>query len=118
MAETCAGVYGLELAWKTGHQKIIWELDSLLLVNMIKDQLTNQCFAPLLHRITDLLKREWEVSMQHVYREANKCAKLLVSLGHMKMLGVHELTQPPQDLVNLLKADIIGVSIPRKCISV
>lgn len=105
------------MAWDAGHRRVLLEMDSLVLLNMIKDHWQQSRFVPMLFRIAELLNREWEVVVKHAYREANCCADRLANLGPERDLGVHWLTTPlpPRDLFCMLLADLVGVSLPRSC---
>lgn len=63
MAETWATIHDLKMAWKTRCRKLNLEMDSLLLTRLIMEQSTQQRFVPFLHKIKQLLSREWEVSI-------------------------------------------------------
>lgn len=89
-------MHGLEMAWQMEGRKINLEMDSVLLTDMIKDQISQHRFIPLLHKIMELLERDWVVTVQHVYREANRCAEHLANMGHNMSLGVHGLSTPPR----------------------
>lgn len=94
---------------------MIIEMDSLVLTNMINDQYHQKRFVLMLHKIDDLLSREWGVIIRHVYKEANCCANMLAILGANLNLGVHWLCAPLVDLVPMLQADLVGVFLPRLC---
>ncbi|CAN1774998.1 hypothetical protein LINPERHAP1_LOCUS13175 [Linum perenne] len=41
--------------------------------------------------IRELLQKGWMVTFSHIYREANKLADFLVSLGHDREVGLHSI---------------------------
>ena len=51
--------------------------------------------------------------MKHVFREANRLAHALASLGHLHSLGVIFYEIPPVNLGSILCEDLAGVAIPR-----
>ena len=65
--------------------------------------------------IRRLLGLDWEVRVQHVHREGNRAADFLANLGHILPLGFHLLQDAHNDVVEILKQDIIGVSFYRMC---
>lgn len=71
----------------------------------------------MLHRITELLERDWVVPINYTYRETNCYADLLANIGAAMDLGVHWLSTPPIDLFRQLQADTIRVSLPCFCIA-
>lgn len=69
----------------------------------------------MLHKIGVLLSCDWDVSVHHVFREANYYADKLAKLGAKADIGVHWLTAPPSDFLPLLLADLVKVLLPRFC---
>ncbi|CAN0889463.1 hypothetical protein LINGRAHAP2_LOCUS16095 [Linum grandiflorum] len=45
-----------------------------------------------------LCKRQWEVTLHHIYREANCAADYLANLGHSFMFGFHFISLPDRGL--------------------
>lgn len=68
MAETWVAIYGLEMAWSAGHRRVILKMDSKVLAAMITSQRHQRRFFPMLHKIEELLNRDWEVIIRHVFR--------------------------------------------------
>ena len=83
LAELAAVRQGLEMAWAKGTKHLQLELDSkvvlIWLTNLCVNYLTNM--LPLICDCRNLLTLEWEVHVQHVYREANGCANALAKRG-------------------------------------
>lgn len=67
----------------------------------------------MLHRIHELLRRDWEVHVQHSLREGNRFADWLANYSACLDIGVHWLDGPPPQLIELLRADVIMVLLPR-----
>ncbi|CAN1157990.1 Putative ribonuclease H protein At1g65750 [Linum perenne] len=61
----------------------------------------------------DLRNRQWEVSLSHVYREANFAADYLANLGHSFSFGFQQILCPDSGLAYWLRYDLLGVSRPR-----
>ena len=48
--------------------------------------------------------------MKHVFREANKCADKLANLVHGVDQGITDLVSPPQEILEILLSDALGVA--------
>ena len=60
-----------------------------------------------------MLKHQWKVEVHHVYRESNKVADALASLGHGQLLGVVYFCSCPAYLVVILCDDMASTAMPR-----
>ena len=70
----------------------------------------------LIMDIRRILSLDWEVKIQHVYREGNRAADRLANLGSTTLpLGYHLVQETSKDVYEILKQDIIGVSFCRMC---
>ncbi|XVF01019.1 hypothetical protein REPUB_Repub04eG0051700 [Reevesia pubescens] len=59
-----------------------------------------------------LIYRDWDCHLQHVYREANMSADILASLAKHSSWGFHELAIPPHCVYHVMKEDLlVGVFI-------
>ncbi|CAN1824009.1 Putative ribonuclease H protein At1g65750 [Linum perenne] len=86
--ELRAAEIGLHYAWSLGINKVILQLDSLAAVNAIMGAPADDMrHSHTLGEISRLRQRDWQISVQHVFREANRVADLLAHLGHGKPLG-------------------------------
>jgi ribonuclease HI len=83
-AEMWALRIGIRIAQNMSLPKVVFEMDSKVIVNMVTSRHTNNAYlSPLLGEIIDLLQHpNWETSITHVYREANRCADFLANRGH------------------------------------
>ncbi|CAN1174668.1 Putative ribonuclease H protein At1g65750, partial [Linum perenne] len=70
-----------------------------------------------LHQFSELYSREWCVSVQHIYREANFAADYLANLGQSLQLGVHVLDYPDPVLADWLRFDLFGSCTSRLIIN-
>lgn len=67
----------------------------------------------LVTQIRQMLKRDWQIVVKHIYREGNLCADCLASLS-INLAGDRVTwIQPPPEALQLLKADLAGHSMPR-----
>ncbi|CAN1762528.1 Putative ribonuclease H protein At1g65750 [Linum perenne] len=113
-AELRAAEIGLGYAWSLGARKVILQLDSLAAVNAILGPPTEDLrHSHTLLGIDGLRQRDWQVSVHHVFREANQVADLLAHLGHSKPLGTTFFTYCPSFIRFALFSDCIGTSFPR-----
>lgn len=76
-------VLGLRLVKKLSLQHVIVELDSEVVVNMVKKGSSNCLFLkPLLEEATVLLaENNVFLSIRHIIREANRSVNLMATLG-------------------------------------
>lgn len=80
-AEIWALRLGIRLAQDLALPWVAFEMDSKVVVDMVHNKSTNISFLkPLHHEIISLLHLPaWRTSLNHTYREANKCADLLAN---------------------------------------
>ena len=70
---------------------------------------------PLICDCRNLLEQDWEVRMQHIYREANECANALAKRGtHQRKLLTVYSTCPSFVYVCYVR-DLIGLGMTRLC---
>ncbi|KAH9793075.1 putative ribonuclease H protein [Citrus sinensis] len=95
------GLYqGLQLAWNSGIRKI-------------KPTLEINHYAPLIRTIKDYLKMDWQVSISHIYREANFAADYMASLAFSIPLGLTIYHTPPLGISPFLFKNAYGVAHSR-----
>jgi hypothetical protein len=66
----------------------------------------------LVHRIQGLIQLDWEIIIQHSYREANRCADILANLGCNLGLPLIFCESCPAQVSLMFAADLIGVTTP------
>ncbi|CAN0916895.1 hypothetical protein LINGRAHAP2_LOCUS29962, partial [Linum grandiflorum] len=64
-----------------------------------------------------LLRRDWEISTSHIFREGNTVADLLSHYGHSLSFGFHVLQSLPRNVLDSIQADSAGILFPR-CIPI
>ena len=84
---------------------MILELDSSGAILSPQKNFVHHPFSTLVAKIQELLARNWEVKVQHVYREANRAVDLLASLGHSLSIDLHVYFKPPLMLLPILSED-------------
>jgi hypothetical protein len=67
----------------------------------------------MLHFENELLDGHWKVKISHVFREANKCANMLVSVGCKDQCMTVFLENPPCRVAHIVEKDYKGVSFSR-----
>jgi hypothetical protein len=65
----------------------------------------------LVRRIRNLIREEWNVRIRHVYREANRVADALASLG-CQLVDISLYDDPPNGIDQLYSLDSSGVTSP------
>lgn len=72
---------------------------------------TNE-YTPLVRFIKDFLRRDWHITLIHVYRESNFAADFRANYALSLPLGLHFLPCPPIGAVSLLTHDMYEVIYP------
>lgn len=92
-----------------GVSSLVVETNSAVACNLVENKSkSNVLLQPLLRKIFQLMDREWDVLVQHVYREANMCADWLANKACTLPLGVHICEEPPGG-----NGEYLLVSLPR-----
>ena len=114
MAEIWGAWYALNLAWEKNIKKVILEMDNFSTIQIFsKDKSSITVYHGMIMDIKRMFSLDWEVMIQHVYREGNKAADTLANLGITLPLGYHLLQVVPKEVYEILKQDLIGVSYYR-----
>ncbi|KAJ1421638.1 Ribonuclease H-like superfamily [Sesbania bispinosa] len=102
-------------AWDLGMRKVCFETDSRAAISIIEHgcHSYHPCYG-LISEIQALKKRDWEIQIVHVYREANKVVDFLASLAVSLDYGLYVLDSPPLGCGEILIQDLIGVMFPRR----
>ena len=114
VAEIWGAFYALDMAWRQGHRRIVLELDSSSAISLIRKGVDNKHpYALVIAKVQELLKRDWVVHMNHIFKEGNRAADCMAYLGHSQQLGACFYFMPPSCVCSILFKDIVGVSLPR-----
>ncbi|CAN1797950.1 Putative ribonuclease H protein At1g65750 [Linum perenne] len=111
-AEICAIVQGMKLAWELGIRKLLIQSDSKAAIAILLREDTNHQQAIFVSEFQELKSRSWDISITHVFREANCDADYLANLGHSYCFGLHLFSQPNCTLAYWLRFDLIRVASP------
>ncbi|CAI0458485.1 unnamed protein product [Linum tenue] len=113
-AELRGAVEGLQLAWNLGYRRIRLEVDSQCAIQLLRSQDNpDHQHAAIIHRFQEMLQRDWEVTLNHVYREGNKGADFLANHGHSLPLGFHRVSCSFPPFHHVLMYDCQGLSETR-----
>lgn len=91
-AELQGLMHGLELAWRLNFRRVYVEINSLEAYNLVNDHEEGRGYnCDIVRGIEVLMNREWVVTLEHIYREANLVADCLASLGATILCGIQWL---------------------------
>ncbi|CAN1822878.1 Putative ribonuclease H protein At1g65750 [Linum perenne] len=89
-AEFRAIVEGLKLVCSLNIRKVTIQTDSWVVVSILqKEEGPSSQHAALIVEFHELISRDWELSLSHVYREANCAADYLANIGHSYSVGMY-----------------------------
>ncbi|PNX98086.1 ribonuclease H [Trifolium pratense] len=115
----CGELWGmlttLQLAWDKGFRLVNLESDSMLAVSLVVKGCppTHPCYS-IVALINCLKMRDWQVSVNHIYRQANQVAIWLAGFAIKLPTGIHYLSSPPPGCVPLLWQDVAGIHFSRR----
>ena len=105
---------GLKLMWNLGYRSIMLKSDLKELISMLtQGEMDNINICRMHKECCRLLAKEWNVEIQHTYKEGNKCADWLARYNLSQAYGVFVLQEPLAKLQLLLLIDAMGVTTPR-----
>ncbi|CAN1849019.1 Putative ribonuclease H protein At1g65750, partial [Linum perenne] len=112
-AELRAVIMGLHIVWDNGWRKVELQVDSTTVIYLV------EAAGEPLHQhamevmdIRDLLLRDWEVRIRHIYREENHEADFLAGIGFNHPIGCHMIPNSDVNLGYFFRYDRSGVSEP------
>ena len=82
-----------------------------------KQVVVSNVFYALVVAVRDLLSRSWQVSLSHIFREANSAADFMASMAHSIPYGLQVFDSPPVGIYSIILQDIFGVAKPRMVLS-
>ena len=86
------------------------ELDYIAAIALIqKGTYGKHPYAMVLARVHDLLRRNWQVLIRHMYCNANYAMDCLANVGHSLNLGVCYFLSPTSCLGTILRDDLAGL---------
>ncbi|CAN1142403.1 Putative ribonuclease H protein At1g65750, partial [Linum perenne] len=113
-AELRAAEIELMIAWDRGYKKVHLQLDSLAAVTAILgNQEEDFRHGRALDAINELRSRNWEVSIEHIFREINFLADSLAAKGHSFTFGTHFVESSNPAVAHWIAYDRMRWSRPR-----
>ncbi|CAL1392250.1 unnamed protein product [Linum trigynum] len=97
-AELARIYHNLILAWEMGARKVRLQTDSMTAIAIIQTNRDNHPHRTMAASIRQLLERDWEVTLEHVFRESNYVADHMATVGHSLSFGVHVVENPGPNL--------------------
>ncbi|KAL4281492.1 hypothetical protein GQ457_03G010450 [Hibiscus cannabinus] len=98
MAELWATHDGLLHAWRLGYRKVELESDSRQVVDILKCDSLDLIDSAVVTLVHELLRRQWEVRIRHVRREANSVADKLAKLMRGQPRSETLYVDPPAEV--------------------
>ncbi|CAI0471250.1 unnamed protein product [Linum tenue] len=113
-AELKGAMEGLKIAWDEGYRKIELNLDSETAISIINNHLDDEHrHGQAAVQFRNLLDRDWEIKISHVYRESNCAADYLANAGHTSPFGTHSFDVCDPGLRYWLHYDVMGIAQER-----
>ncbi|KAJ1442818.1 Ribonuclease H-like superfamily [Sesbania bispinosa] len=106
-AELLAIKFGRHHAWDRNHRKIYVETDSLEAVHLLTADITcyNSSISSVIMDIKAMMRRQWEVHLSHVLREANILADHLSKLSSRGDRSSRFWITPPLEVLDFTNSD-------------
>ncbi|CAI9094305.1 OLC1v1030022C1 [Oldenlandia corymbosa var. corymbosa] len=102
---------GLQQNWTLGFRQIIAEVDIASVVKMVEGtKEIVEVHKSLVLAIRELMRRDWNIVLDHVHQERNFAADSLASLAMSCPGGFSWLEEPPICVKTWLQHDIVGIS--------
>ncbi|CAN1732206.1 Putative ribonuclease H protein At1g65750 [Linum perenne] len=107
-------IEGLTRAWNAGYRKVLLQLDSQAVITLLTDARNTRHLHVLeTDRFKELQSREWELVIKHTYREGNRAADYLASIGYGYPYGSHTISPTDCNPVYFLRYDCFGIAEQR-----
>ncbi|KAL0016817.1 hypothetical protein SO802_003886 [Lithocarpus litseifolius] len=107
---------GLLLCRQMNVQAVVFELDVRAIVDVFNHQArANTVVSSIMDDCKYLVTQIPQMSIRHIYREANRSADWLANLGLMLDSDFEFFPDPPVDLIPILEADCRGMYCYRQC---
>jgi len=114
LAELTTLYHGLVLAIHLNYNEVACYSDSLLTVNLIKEELNHyHIYAVFIQNIQNLISSR-NFSVHHTLSEGNHCADFMAKLGASNDVDLFIHSHPPEGLLPLLQSDELGTLFLRR----
>lgn len=105
---------GLLFVQRKGYEVVELDIDSLVAVQCLNGETMGSAAGwSLVHRIKCIMQTGWRVKVKNIYREANKVADGMASMGCELDGGVVFYDDPPPLVQQLVAFHVLGVATPR-----
>ncbi|CAN1130257.1 Putative ribonuclease H protein At1g65750 [Linum perenne] len=113
-AEMRGAIEGLKRTWEAGFRRVVLKMDSKAVISLLTsaDMSTHQHSVEKLE-FQELIRRDWEIQVEHTFREGNQTADFLASLGYGYPFGSHTVLSSDSRLGYFLRLDCLGIAEPR-----
>ncbi|CAN1800862.1 Putative ribonuclease H protein At1g65750 [Linum perenne] len=114
-AELRGILHGLEFSWSSGHKKVRLQTDSQSAASLIlaEDPPLRQHASEVI-AIRELLQRNWQVEIHHIFREGNGAVDFLVNMGHCFDPGIQIVPTSNCNLGYFLRKDCMRIAELRR----
>ncbi|CAN1185703.1 Putative ribonuclease H protein At1g65750 [Linum perenne] len=91
-AEMRGAIEGLHRVWEAGYRRVVLKMDSRAAIDLLSngDTSTNQHVMETM-QFQELMGRDWDLEIEHTYREGNQAADFLASIGYGYPFGSHNV---------------------------
>ncbi|CAN1797499.1 Putative ribonuclease H protein At1g65750 [Linum perenne] len=104
----------MNLAWNQGVRNLMIQTDSACVVQLLQNTMNfDHQHTSLILQFEELLPRDWEVKIQHVYREGNFLADHLANIGHLFPFGLQLIDGSTPAVAHWIAYDRMRSSQPR-----
>ncbi|CAN1181654.1 Putative ribonuclease H protein At1g65750, partial [Linum perenne] len=113
-AEMRGAIEGMHRAWEAGFRNVVLQLDSRSVISLFMngDEERHQHGLEVA-RFRELRDRNWNLEIQHTYREGIRAADYLASIGYGYPVGSHTVLSADCNLGHFLRYDILGITESR-----
>ncbi|CAN1328377.1 Putative ribonuclease H protein At1g65750 [Linum perenne] len=107
-------IEGLIRAWDAGYRKVIVRMDSKAAMSILTSS-DSSVHQHTMERsvFRELRARDWSIKVEHTFREGNRAADFLASLGYGYPFGSHIVSISDSRLGYFLRLDCFGIAEPR-----
>ena len=114
MAELWGLYQSLIFAWDVGIKRLLVEVDILCITQMISKQMVVlNVFYALIVAVWELLSRNWQITITHIYHEANSAVDFMANMTYSAPLGLHVFSNPHVGIYSIISQDLFGITQPR-----
>ena len=101
------------MVWDLGYRRIQVGIDNCSVVQLLKENNANvNELSTIIEMIKELMRRDWSIQIDHIYREANSAVDFLATHALRLPVGVYFFNYVPLGLSSILYSDMCGVAHP------